>query len=152
MTKAFDLALYIPPGANTGEAVEILTPDPVLTTKRVIYVEGAADAHVDASVPKATAAGQLMVAGPSPNFDWLASSVGVPGLPVAVAQNQIMVSGPGPAFAWDIGKAVLETVGGTLAAAANIVFTAAGALTTRLNGGDPSKSAIDNFTIDCGTY
>lgn len=152
MTKAFDLALYIPLGATTGEAVEVLTPDPVLTTRRVIYVEGAADAHVDASVPKATAAGQLMVAGPSPDFAWLAGSVGVPGLPVAVAQNQIMVSGPGPTFAWDIGKAVLESIGGVLAAGANIVFTAAGALTTRLNGGDPARSAIDNFNLDCGTY
>lgn len=48
--------------------------------------------------------------------------------------------------------AVTNPEGGSLLAAANIVFAANTTLTTRLNGGNPAMSAIDNFSIDMGAY
>jgi hypothetical protein len=52
----------------------------------------------------------------------------------------------------NLGNAVTTTVGGVLSATASLVFTASAGLTTCIDGSDPTKSAIDNFTIDAGTF
>ena len=51
-----------------------------------------------------------------------------------------------------LGNAVTTTVGGVMSATAVIVFTASATLSTCLDGSDPTKSAINNFTIDAGTF
>jgi hypothetical protein len=51
-------------------------------------------------------------------------------------------------------NAYLLLAGGTMAAASKVTFatpTTAG-LVVRLDGGDPTKSSIDNFSVDAGTY
>jgi hypothetical protein len=46
----------------------------------------------------------------------------------------------------------LQVTGGTMTAAGNIVFTKSAAKATRLDGVDPTLSAIDHFVIAAGTY
>jgi hypothetical protein len=82
-------------------------------------------------------------------------------VPDATAAQQILVStGAGP-YPWTTntiaqlmtaGNAVTTTVGGVMSATAVIAFTASATLSTCLDGSDPTKSAINNFTIDAGTF
>lgn len=51
-------------------------------------------------------------------------------------------------------NAYLALAGGTMAATARVTFAtpATAGLVVRLDGGDPTKSSIDNFSVDAGTY
>jgi hypothetical protein len=84
-----------------------------------------------------------------------------PATPQASAAYQVMVSGPSGSFPWmvasiptlmTLGNAVTTINGGTFIDGANLVFTPSAGFTTRMDGTDPSASAIDNFTIDAGTF
>ena len=59
MTKAFDSALFIPANPNAGEVVEIASPGPPLKTQFGNYIAGPPGVSVEASVPAATAQGQV---------------------------------------------------------------------------------------------
>ena len=48
--------------------------------------------------------------------------------------------------------AYLPLSGGTMTSSAEIIFALSAALADRIDGGDATKSAISNFTIDCGVY
>ena len=85
-----------------------------------------------------------------------------PATPQASAPQQVLLSGGslGP-FPWTLatvpqlmttGNAVTTTVGGTFSVAASLTFNQSATLSTRMDGSDPTKSAIDNFTIDAGTF
>jgi hypothetical protein len=108
-------------------------------------------------LPVPTGANQTYVSSQSSPFAMqLARAV-----PDATAAQQILLStGAGP-YPWitstianlmNLGNAVTTTVGGVLSATASLVFTASAGLTTCIDGSDPTKSAIDNFTIDAGTF
>ena len=51
-------------------------------------------------------------------------------------------------------NASLLLAGGTMAAASKVTFAtpATAGLVVRLDGGDPTKSSIDNFSVECGTF
>jgi hypothetical protein len=186
MTKAFDSALFIPANPNAGELVEVASAGPPLKTQWGNYIAGPPGTTVEASVPAATAQGQVLLSGPAPDFEWtpVVSSSSLPpptganqtyvssqsspfamqlarAVPDASAAQQILVStGAGP-YPWTTntiaqlmaaGNAVTTSGGGTFIPAAALVFTATGNLSTRMDGIDPTKSAIDNFTIDAGTF
>jgi hypothetical protein len=85
-----------------------------------------------------------------------------PSTPQATAPQQVLLSGGalGP-FPWTLvtvpqlmtaGNAVTTTVGGLFTATASLVFTPSAGLSTCIDGSDPTKSAINNFTIDAGTF
>ena len=71
MTKAFDLALFVGTPTNVGDGVVVSAVGPPLTTQFApVPTAGAPGVVVGASVPKATAAGQTLVAGAGPGFAW----------------------------------------------------------------------------------
>jgi hypothetical protein len=186
MTKAFDSALFIPANPNSGELVEVVSPGPPLKTGWGNYISGPPGISVEASVPAATAQGQVLLSGPGPDYEWT-PTVSSSSLPAPTGANQTYVSaqsspfamqlaravpdpttggqvlysvGGGP-FLWSqvslpnlmlLGNAVTTTVGGVMSASAVITFTASATLSVCIDGSDPTKSAINNFTIDAGTF
>lgn len=186
MTKAFDSALFIPPNPNAGEVVEVVSIGPPFQTGWGNYIAGPPGTTVEASVPAATAQGQVLLSGPGPDFEWtpVVSSSSLPpptganqtyvsaqsspfamqlarAVPDPTAVQQVLLSAGGGPFLWTqssvanlmtLGNAVTTTVGGVFTATASLVFTASAGLTTCIDGSDPTKSAIDNFTIDAGTF
>src|ERR1700722_1057351 len=82
-------------------------------------------------------------------------------MPDPSASAQVPYSVGGGPYQWTplalvnlmtLGNAVTTTVGGVLSATAFLTFTASATLSTCIDGSDPTKSAIDNFTIDAGTF
>jgi hypothetical protein len=109
-------------------------------------------------LPVPTGANQTYVSAQTSPFNMQLT----PATPQASAPQQLLLSGGslGP-FPWTLatvpqlmtlGNAVTTTGGGTFTATASLVFTASAGLTTCIDGSDPTKSAIDNFTIDAGTF
>lgn len=116
-------------------------------------------APTTASLPPPTGANQTYVSAQNPPFNMQLAAA----MPQPSGSGQIVVSGGSAGGPWPYtlmttaqvvaaGNAVTTTSGGTLAQAANIVFTANATLGTRIDGSDPTKSALDNFTIDAGTF
>ena len=188
MTKAFDMALFVPANPNSGEVVEIASPGPPLKTQFNTYIGGPPGVTVEASLPAATAQGQSLLSGPGPDFEWDAvatsSTLPVPtganqtyvsaqsapynmqlaaATPQPTAPNQIVVSGGSPGGPWPntlqtvaqvmaMGNAVTTTGGGAFNASATLSFAPSVSTLTRIDGGDPTKSVLDNFAIDMGTF
>jgi len=71
VTRAFDLALFVPVPANVNDGVVVsaLGP-PFATTFKPVVTSVNPGVTVSASIPAANAQGQILVAGPSPNFAW----------------------------------------------------------------------------------
>lgn len=188
MTKALDMALFVPANPQAGEVVEIASPGPPLKTQFNTYIGGPPGVVVEASLPAATAQGQSLLSGPGPDFEWDAvatsSTLPVPAgpnqtyvsgpsapysmqlaaaMPQPTAPNQIVVSGGSAGGPWpyglmtiaqivSAGNAVTTTNGGVLNAGAVLGFTPSTGSTVRIDGGDPTKSSLDNFTLDAGTF
>ena len=188
MTKAFDMALFVPPNPNAGEVVEIAAPGPPLKTQFNTYIGGPPGVTVEASLPAATAPGQSLLSGPAPDFEWEAlptsSTLPVPtgpnqtyvsgqsapyamglvsAMPQPTAPSQIVVSGGSIGGPWpytlqtiaqvmSAGNAVTTVGGGSFNASASLAFAPSASLSTRVDGGDPTKSVLDNFNIDAGAF
>ena len=114
-------------------------------------------APTSSTLPVPTGANQTYVSSQSSPFAMqLARAV-----PDPTTTGQVLYSVGGGPFAWTplsltnlmtLGNAVTTTVGGVLSATASLIFTASASLSTCIDGSDPTKSAIDNFTIDAGTF
>ena len=114
-------------------------------------------APTSSTLPVPTGANQTYVsAQTSPFAMQLARSV-----PDPTATQQVLFSAGGGPFLWTqlslanlmtLGNAVTTTVGGVFTTTAVLTFTASPSLTVCIDGSDPTKSAIDNFTIDAGTF
>jgi len=162
MTKAFDLALFVPNPTNSGDGVVVDVLGPPYTTKFAPLVVGSKPGvTVGNSMPAANAQNQILLSGPGPNFSWtlVLNPAAAASVPPATAQYQLLMSDA--ALTWQdttigvvmgLGNAVTTTLGGTFVAAANLVFTPAAALATRIDGGDPTLSRLDNFSLDSGTF
>jgi hypothetical protein len=107
-------------------------------------------------LPTPTGPGQTFVSAPDDPFPMELA----PAVPQATAINMVMVSGANP-YNWTtmtsanlvtLGGAVTNANGAAFGAGANIAFATTAGLTTRINGINPTLSAIDNFTIDAGTF
>jgi hypothetical protein len=134
--------------AATGQGQSLVSgpgPDfdwtPVLTSSNLPTPTGPSQTFV--SAPDAPYAMQL-----------------APSVPQATAINMVMVSGANP-YNWTtmtsanlmvLGGAVTNAGGAAFGAGANVTFAPTTGLTTRINGVNPTLSAIDNFTIDAGTF
>jgi hypothetical protein len=108
------------------------------------------------NLPTPTGPGQTYVSAPDDPFPMQLA----PAVPQATAINMVMVSGAAP-YNWTtmtsanlvvLGGAVTNSGGAAFGVGANVVFAPATGLTTRINGFNPAMSAIDNFTIDAGTF
>ena len=161
-TRAFDLALFVPTPTNPGDGVVVNTVGPPFTTRFSPLVTGTAPGVVvGASMPAATAQNQILVSGASPGFAWsLVSNPAVAAtVPPPTAPNQVLLSDATPSWQDSsisamllIGGALTNSTGASFVSSANVVFAASALMTTRVNGGDPAFSQIDNFTIDAGTF
>jgi hypothetical protein len=161
-TRAFDLALWVPTPANVGDGVVVNALGPPFTSVFAPLVVGSKPGvTVGNSMPAATAQNQILLSGPGPNFAWglVLNPAAAASVPPATAQYQLIMADA--ALTWQdttigvvlgLGGAVTISQGGTFVQAANLVFTAAAALTTRIDGGDPTLSKIDNFSFDSGTF
>jgi hypothetical protein len=163
-TPAFDLALFVghPANVNDGVVVSSLGP-PFATQFKPLALAGTPGVTLSASVPAANAVNQIMVSGPGPGFSWglALSPAAAAAVPPATAQNQTLMSNA--ALAWQNvttaqllaqSNAVVTNASTVYSfdAASGFSFTPVASLTTRINGGDATKSAIDNFTLDAGTF
>jgi len=117
------------------------------------------------TVLQPNAQGQIMVSNASPAWALQTVSGMLSAAGAITTQptgpNQVLLSSTGTPPTWTLstisallaaGGAVMNATGGSLAQAANLVFAATPTLTTRIDGGSPAMSAIDNFTIDSGVY
>ena len=162
MTKAFDLALFVPAPTNVGDGVVVNALGPPFTTQFAPLVVGSKPGvTVGATMPAANAQNQILLSGPGPTFAWslVLNPAAAASVPPATAQHQMLMSDA--SLTWQdttigtvmaLGNAVTTTLGGVFVAAANLVFTPAAAAAVRIDGGDPNLSILDNFTVDCGTF
>jgi hypothetical protein len=162
VSRAFDLALFVgtPANVNDGALVSALGP-PFTAAFKPVVTASQPGVTVGASTPAATAQNQIMVSGVGPGFAW-----GLTTNPAAAAQvpppgglNHVLLSDSTPAWQDStlnnmllVGGACLFSSGGTFATGANLTFTASATPRTRLDGGDPTLSTLDNFGIDAGTF
>lgn len=116
-------------------------------------------ATTTASLPVPTGANQTYVSGQNAPYSMQLAAA----TPQPTGPGQIVVSGGSAGGPWPYtlqtmaqvvaqGGAVTNVAGGSLSAGANIVYAPSATLTTRLDGGNPATSAIDNFSIDMGTF
>ena len=161
-TRAFDLALWVPTPANVGDGVVVNALGPPFTSTFAPLVQGTKPGiTIGNSMPAATAQNQILLSGPGPSFAWslVLNPAAAASVPPATAQYQMLMSDA--ALTWQdttigvvlgLGGAVTISQGGTFVAAANLVFTPAAALATRIDGGDPTLSRLDNFSLDSGQF
>jgi hypothetical protein len=161
-TRAFDLALFVPVPANLNDGVVVSALGPPFATQfKPLVVGSQSGVVVGASMPAAVAPNQILVSGAGPGYAWgLATNpAAAASVPPPTAQYQIVLADATPAWQtatvsslMTLGNAVTTTLGGTFVAVANLVFTTSATLATRLDGGDPLLSRLDNFMIDMGTF
>jgi hypothetical protein len=110
-----------------------------------------------ADLPTPTGANQTYVSAQNSPFPMQLARA----TPQATAAQQVLISVGNDPFPWTVaaltdlmaaGNAVTTSGGGTFVPAATLVFSPSAGLAVRMDGIDPTKSAIDNFTIDAGTF
>ena len=162
-SRAFDLALFVGAPANPNDAAVVASIGPpfVAAFKSVALSSKPGGVVVGASMPGATAKDQILISGPSPNFDWSLTTnpAAAASVPPPTAQYDIVMANATPAWIVQtpyavvlVGKGVQTDTGGVFEAAAKLVFTPSAGLTTKLDGGDPNLSRIDGFSFDLGTF
>lgn len=161
-TRAFDLALFVPAPANVNDGVVVNALGPPFTTAfKPLVVGSQPGVVVGSSMPAATAQNQILISGADPGFAWALgiNPAAAASVPTPTAQYQLIMADATPSWQnSDIptvlarGGAITQSVGGTFASGANLIFTPTGTLSKRIDGGDPNFSQIDNFTLDCGTF
>ena len=162
MTKAFDIALFVPTPASPQDGVVVDVLGPPFKTKFAPLVVGSKPGVVvHADMPAASAQNQIMLSGAGPNYDWglAANPAAAATVPPPTAHFDMLMANATPAWATTsidtvlmLGGAVTTTGGGLFVGAANLVFTPSGAAAKRIDGGDPAFSILDNFSWDAGTF
>jgi hypothetical protein len=162
MTKAFDLALFVPAPTNPGDGVVVDVLGPPFTTKFAPLVVGSGPGVVvGGSMPKATAQNQILISGAGPNFSWGLGTnpAAAASVPPPTANRQMLMSDA--SLTWQdttinavmaLGNAVTTTLGGVMSASAQLVFQTTATPSVIIDGGDPAFSIIDNFSWDAGTF
>jgi hypothetical protein len=162
MTKAFDLALFVPAPVNSGDGVVVDVLGPPFTTKFAPLVTGSKPCVVvGATMPAANAQNQILISGPGPTFTWVlgVNPAAAASVPPATANQQMLMSNS--SLQWTdvtigavmaLGNAVTTTLGGTFSTSAKLVFTPTATPSVCIDGGDPAFSLIDNFSWDAGTF
>jgi hypothetical protein len=161
VTRAFDLALFVPVpvNVNDGVVVSALGP-PFATTFKPVVTSVNPGVTVSASIPAANAQGQILISGPGPTFAWALGTnpAAAASVPPATASHQLLMSDA--SLTWQdttidtvmgLGNAVTTTLGGTFVAAAKLVFATPAIAAVRIDGG-PNLSIIDNVTLDSGQF
>jgi hypothetical protein len=161
-TRAFDVAMFVPTPANVGDGVVVNALGPPFTSQFAPLAQGTKPGiTVGASMPAANAQNQILISGAGPGFAWALGTnpAAAAAVPPSTAQYQLIMADATPSWqtasigtVLGLGGAVTVSAGGTFVQAANLAFTAAAALATRIDGGDPNFSRLDNFLLDSGVY
>ena len=161
-SRAFDLALFVPTPVNSGDGVVVDVPGPPFTTKFAPLVTGSGPGVVvGGSMPKANAQNQILISGPGPNYAWALGTnpAAAASVPPATANQQVLMSNA--SLQWQdttistvmgLGNAVTTTSGGTFTPSAKLVFQTTPTASVCIDGGDPTLSILDNFSIDAGVF
>jgi hypothetical protein len=162
MTKAFDLALFVPAPTSVGDGVVVSALGPPFATEFAPLVTGGQPGvTVGSSVPAATKGEQILVSGSSAGFPW--SLIDNPAIAATVpspdAAGEMLFSNSTPAWVSVPASAVLQG-GGAMFVSSNNRMTPSGKITFQttampsvcLDGTDPELSIIDNFSWDAGTF
>ena len=163
MTRAFDLALFVGTPANVNDASVVSTVGPPFTTafKSVALSSKPGGVTVQADVPQALKAGQIMLSGAGPSFAWglIDNPAAAASVPPPLEQFDIVLADATPAWrttpfgsALGAAGAVLNSTGASFSPTSNVVFAPTVAATKRLDGGDPNFSLLDNFSFDMGQF
>lgn len=162
MTKAFELALFVPNPVNSGDGVVVDVLGPPYTTKFAPLVTGSGPGIVvGGSMPKANAQNQILISGPGPNYAWALGTnpAAAAAVPPATANRQMLMSDA--SLTWQdttigvvmaLGNAVTTTNGGLFTPSAKLTFQTTATPSVCIDGGDPAFSFIDNFSWDAGTF
>jgi hypothetical protein len=162
MTKAFDLALFVPVPANLNDGVVVSSVGPPFaTTFKPLVVGAKSGVIVGDSMPAATAPDQMLLSGAGPGYAWglALNPAAAASVPPATAQHQMLMADA--ANAWQtttiavvmgLGGACMLATGGNFSAAAKLTFSTTATPTVCIDGGDPNLSIIDNFSWDAGTF
>ena len=162
MTKAFDLALFVPVPANVNDGVVVSALGPPFATQfKPLVVGSKPGVTVGNDMPAANAQNQILLSGPGPGFAWTLAlnPAAAASVPPATANQQMLISNA--SLQWTnttisaimtLGNAVTTTLGGVFVSTAKLVFTPAATPAVCVDGGDPALSLLDNFTLDAGTF
>ena len=161
-SRAFDLAQWVgePVHAGDGLVINALGP-PFQSIFKPIVTANGPGVVVGSSVPAANAQGQSLLSGPGPNFAWsvVTDPAASATVPPPTALNQLIVSDGTPS--WQVSSisavmlisgACMLATGGNFSTAAKLTFSTTATPSVCIDGGDPTKSMIDNFGWDAGTF
>ena len=162
MTKAFDLAHFVPVTPRVGDGAVVSVATPIATVYKALAITNKpGGVTIGADVPAATAQGQSLLSGAGPSYAWnvVTDSSASAAVPSPNARYDIVMADATPAWAstpmstaLTIFGVVTNSSGASFVAGANVIFAASATVKTRLDGGDPAFSVLDNFTIDCGVF
>jgi hypothetical protein len=154
--------VWVAQPSNVGDGVVVNALGPPFQSQFAALVQGAKPGiTVGNSMPAAVAQNQILISGAGPGFAWALGTnpAAAAAVPPSTAQYQLIMADATPSWqttsigvVLGLGNAVVTTASATFAAAANHLFTATAALTTRIDGGEPTLSRIDNFSLDSGTF
>lgn len=163
-SRAFDLAEWVGVPAHPGDGVTVDSMGPPFVASfKPLVTSPTPGTSLGQSIPNPTGANQILVSGSGAGFPWgltVNPAVGAT-VPKPSAQYHILMADATPSWQeatiaqlLSQGNAVVTNGAATYTfdTSSVIAFTASATLTTRVNGGDPTKSALDNFSIDCGTF
>ena len=162
-TRAFDLALFVGTPASVNDASVVAAAGPPFSTafKSVALSGKPGGVVVQANVPQAAKAGQIMLSGAGPNFDWglIDNPAAAASVPPPTAQFDMILADNVPSWkaasfssALGVAGVVQNSTGANFTSTSNVVFTPTASATKRLDGGDPAFSTLDNFSFDMGTF
>lgn len=162
VSRAFDTAQFVgtPVNVNDGVVVSALGP-PFATVFKPVVTSANSSVTVGSSVPAANAQNQILISGAGPGFAWALGTnpAAAASVPPPTAPNQVIVSDSTPS--WQpatanalvlLGGACMLATGGNFASAAKLTFSTTASVSVCIDGVDPTKSQLDNFLLDCGTF
>ena len=164
MTKAFDLALFVGSPANVNDAsvVAAIGPPFVTAFKSVALSAKPGGVTVNADVPQAAKAGQIMLSGAGPNFSWglIDNPAAAASVPPPTASGQVIVADSVPSWQPTTANA-LVAFGGACMLASRRDFRRRRQTDFHHDGDadcvsgrrrSDAFSILDNFSFDCGTF
>ena len=162
VSRAFDLAQFVNVPANVNDGVVVNALGPPFTTQfKPVVTSVNSGVTVSSSVPAANAQGQILLSGAGPGFAWGLGTnpAAAASVPPPTAQNQVLMADAVPTWQpttattlVQLGGACMLSSGGAFAAAAKLTFATTASVSTCIDGVDPTKSQLDNFTLDCGVF
>lgn len=160
-SRAFDLAQYVGEAPiNLNDATVVASIGPPFTTKFTpIVTSPIAGTSVGATMPAPTGPNQILVSNAGLGWSLQTNPALSASVPPPKGQYHVILADGTPSWQdstlanmLGIGGAVLVNAASVMQPEASLTFLTTPTLTTCIDGTDPTLSAINNFSIDCGTF